>query len=303
MNTLAIAMGGHCRVGLEDNIYHGFDRSELATNQGLVERVADITESFGRRLADPVRARALLGLGRRRRAPRGRRRPAAEGDRMTGGRPEIGPALSAAWRHGRAARAELRAWQDARLRRLVRARLRVGALLPQALRPATTAPAPHPGHGRSRPDPLQRQGRDAAGRARPRCWRKATIPPRCSACAPAARRASPSPSAAPGWRTSSSTCSGSAPSARSACGTATGSSRSASAGGPRTATRSWSAARCDAVGLHRKQLIDGLQEPAEVGGQLREARHPRCWWVCPGCSTACTAPELATWCARCVPGW
>jgi uncharacterized protein (DUF849 family) len=62
MNTLAIAMGGHCRVGLEDNIYHGFDKSELATNQGLVERLADITESFGRRLADPVRARELLGL-------------------------------------------------------------------------------------------------------------------------------------------------------------------------------------------------------------------------------------------------
>jgi uncharacterized protein (DUF849 family) len=62
INTLAIAMGGHCRVGLEDNIYHGFDRSELATNQGRVERVADISESFGRRLADPVRARELLGL-------------------------------------------------------------------------------------------------------------------------------------------------------------------------------------------------------------------------------------------------
>jgi uncharacterized protein (DUF849 family) len=62
MNTLAIAMGGHCRVGLEDNIYHGFDRSELATNQGLVERLADITESFGRPFADPVRARELLGL-------------------------------------------------------------------------------------------------------------------------------------------------------------------------------------------------------------------------------------------------
>ena len=57
MNTLAIAMGGHCRVGLEDNLYHGFDRTELATNQGLIERVADITESFGRRLASPVRAR------------------------------------------------------------------------------------------------------------------------------------------------------------------------------------------------------------------------------------------------------
>jgi uncharacterized protein (DUF849 family) len=63
MNTLAIAMGGHARVGLEDNIFHGFDRTELATNQGLVERVADLSETFGRRLASPERARAMLGLG------------------------------------------------------------------------------------------------------------------------------------------------------------------------------------------------------------------------------------------------
>jgi len=63
MNALAIAMGGHTRVGLEDNIFHGFDRSELATNQGLVERVADLSETFGRKLATPPRARHLLGLG------------------------------------------------------------------------------------------------------------------------------------------------------------------------------------------------------------------------------------------------
>lgn len=64
MNLLAVAMGGHCRVGLEDNIYHGFDRGELATNEGLVERVANISEAFGRPLASSARARALLGLGR-----------------------------------------------------------------------------------------------------------------------------------------------------------------------------------------------------------------------------------------------
>lgn len=64
MNALAIAMGGHCRTGLEDNIYHGFDRGELATNEGLVERVANISEAFGRPLASSARARALLGLGR-----------------------------------------------------------------------------------------------------------------------------------------------------------------------------------------------------------------------------------------------
>jgi phenylacetate-CoA ligase len=38
---------------------------------------------------------------------------------MTAGRPEITSTLSAVWRHGRAPGAELRLWQDARLRRLV----------------------------------------------------------------------------------------------------------------------------------------------------------------------------------------
>lgn len=64
MNVLAIAMGGHCRVGLEDNIYHGFNRGELATNEALVERVAHLSETFGRPLASSSRARTLLGLGR-----------------------------------------------------------------------------------------------------------------------------------------------------------------------------------------------------------------------------------------------
>jgi 3-oxoadipate:acetyl-CoA acetyltransferase len=63
MNTLAIAMGGHCRVGLEDNIYHDFDRAHLATNLGLVERIALLADTFGRCMATPARARALLGLG------------------------------------------------------------------------------------------------------------------------------------------------------------------------------------------------------------------------------------------------
>jgi 3-keto-5-aminohexanoate cleavage enzyme len=63
MNTLALAMGGHCRVGLEDNIHLAFDRSELATNADLMGRVALLAETFGRPLASPTRARALLGLG------------------------------------------------------------------------------------------------------------------------------------------------------------------------------------------------------------------------------------------------
>lgn len=63
MNTMAIAMGGHCRVGLEDNLYYGFDRSELATNAALVERVIRISETFGRPVASRARAREMLGLG------------------------------------------------------------------------------------------------------------------------------------------------------------------------------------------------------------------------------------------------
>lgn len=62
MNTLALAMGGHCRVGLEDNIHLGFDRSELATNGGLMDRLALLADTFGRPLASPARARAMLGL-------------------------------------------------------------------------------------------------------------------------------------------------------------------------------------------------------------------------------------------------
>jgi uncharacterized protein (DUF849 family) len=62
MNTLALAMGGHCRVGLEDNIYFGFDRSELATNVGLVRRVKQLSETFGRPFASSREARELLGL-------------------------------------------------------------------------------------------------------------------------------------------------------------------------------------------------------------------------------------------------
>ncbi|HEX6668340.1 MAG TPA: hypothetical protein VF061_02210, partial [Gemmatimonadales bacterium] len=38
---------------------------------------------------------------------------------MSTTRPELGPALAATWRHPRAGVADLRAWQDARLRRLV----------------------------------------------------------------------------------------------------------------------------------------------------------------------------------------
>lgn len=59
----AIEMGGHVRVGLEDNIY----ASKGVLAQGsweLVEKVAERARAAGRELATPASARELLGLDR-----------------------------------------------------------------------------------------------------------------------------------------------------------------------------------------------------------------------------------------------
>lgn len=60
MALAALAMGGHVRVGLEDNIYYA--RGRLATNEELVARVARIAGELGRPIATPAQARMLLGL-------------------------------------------------------------------------------------------------------------------------------------------------------------------------------------------------------------------------------------------------
>jgi 3-keto-5-aminohexanoate cleavage enzyme len=56
----AILMGGHVRVGLEDNLL--MRKGELATNQALVSRVAKWSRELGREVAGPDEARAILGL-------------------------------------------------------------------------------------------------------------------------------------------------------------------------------------------------------------------------------------------------
>ena len=62
MAMLALAMGGHVRVGLEDNIY--YRRRELATgNAQLVERAVRLAGELERPVATPDQARGLLGLG------------------------------------------------------------------------------------------------------------------------------------------------------------------------------------------------------------------------------------------------
>jgi 3-keto-5-aminohexanoate cleavage enzyme len=62
MITLAIILGHHVRVGMEDNMIYA--PKELAnSNAQFVERVARIARELGRPIATPTKARAMLGLG------------------------------------------------------------------------------------------------------------------------------------------------------------------------------------------------------------------------------------------------
>ena len=59
--TVAMVMGGHVRVGLEDNIYYA--KGVLAkSNSELVERVIRIARELGREIATPAEARKVLHL-------------------------------------------------------------------------------------------------------------------------------------------------------------------------------------------------------------------------------------------------
>lgn len=62
VNALAITMGGGVRVGLEDNLYLDDARTELATNPGLVERLATLARAARRTIATPDQARQIIGL-------------------------------------------------------------------------------------------------------------------------------------------------------------------------------------------------------------------------------------------------
>jgi uncharacterized protein (DUF849 family) len=61
MVAQAVLLGGHPRVGLEDNIY--LEKGKLApSNAALVEKAGRIIEILGDIVATPADARAILGL-------------------------------------------------------------------------------------------------------------------------------------------------------------------------------------------------------------------------------------------------
>ena len=60
----AVAIGGHVRIGLEDNLWFDDDRTDPATNPRLVERVVAVGRSMGREPATPDEVRRRLGIER-----------------------------------------------------------------------------------------------------------------------------------------------------------------------------------------------------------------------------------------------
>jgi uncharacterized protein (DUF849 family) len=62
MNSIAIAAGGGVRVGLEDSIWYDEERTRLATNRDLIERIVYIARAMGREPLSPKEARGLLKL-------------------------------------------------------------------------------------------------------------------------------------------------------------------------------------------------------------------------------------------------
>lgn len=61
-NVASLLLGGHARVGLEDNLY--FRQGELATNVQLTERIVRIIREMDMEPATPAEAREMMGLPR-----------------------------------------------------------------------------------------------------------------------------------------------------------------------------------------------------------------------------------------------
>ncbi|MCJ7520781.1 MAG: 3-keto-5-aminohexanoate cleavage protein [Dehalococcoidia bacterium] len=62
MNSVAIAVGGGVRVGLEDNIWYDPGRTRLARNADLLRRVHKLAESNERKVMTPRELRKFLNL-------------------------------------------------------------------------------------------------------------------------------------------------------------------------------------------------------------------------------------------------
>ncbi len=62
MNSVAIAVGGGVRVGLEDNIWFDTKRTKLATNLDLLKRIHGLAHANERNIMKPSQLRSMLNL-------------------------------------------------------------------------------------------------------------------------------------------------------------------------------------------------------------------------------------------------
>jgi uncharacterized protein (DUF849 family) len=62
MNSIAIAMGGGVRVGLEDNIWYDSARTRLARNSDVIRRIHRLAEANERKIMTSAELRRLLNL-------------------------------------------------------------------------------------------------------------------------------------------------------------------------------------------------------------------------------------------------
>ena len=63
LTTTACILGGHVRVGMEDNLYYRAGEP-VESNAQLVERAVETIECLDRELATPAEAREMLGISR-----------------------------------------------------------------------------------------------------------------------------------------------------------------------------------------------------------------------------------------------
>lgn len=64
-NALGVVIGDGVRVGVEDNIWFDDNRTNLASNEMLVERVVKQSKALGRSIATPTEIRHRLGITER----------------------------------------------------------------------------------------------------------------------------------------------------------------------------------------------------------------------------------------------
>ena len=62
VNVLSLLLGGHIRTGLEDSLLYQHD-TPAQSNVQLVERIVQIANALGRRVATAEEARQMLGIG------------------------------------------------------------------------------------------------------------------------------------------------------------------------------------------------------------------------------------------------